>query len=320
MTRPEQDSGGSLQIALLGAGAAVVVALVTGAFALLSNGDSAPRPAPITATGGHSRNNASCVSGGVIVQGTVNCAPVAKHPSGQLRVAILPAAPDVFHVAFAKDIGTPAENMGWQELHDRGGVDVNVALSRVTLANRSEKPVTVRDIHIEVSKSGPAPRDSLAYVFAQGDGPLSQFAALITTTAPGARSDLYKVVDDQPGWLRNPADRPFFERNYLSLRPGEIYESTVTVQASVTTPRLVSFRFVISGSTPERDFTIRHSAASRLSIVPDTADSRGYSHYYVRGFLAFLRSAGCRSSEVKKWYAEPAGSHRVNSRCPDDLH
>ncbi len=85
-------------VALIAATAVVGAAVVTGGFGLLSGSHSASSSAHgnVSANGGSSRNDASCVSGGVVVQGTVNCTPVAKQPSGQLRVISAPADPGRF--------------------------------------------------------------------------------------------------------------------------------------------------------------------------------------------------------------------------------
>jgi hypothetical protein len=200
--------------AIIAAAAVVIAAAVTGGFGLLtSDGSSAPT---VSANGGNSRNT-SCVGGGAVVQGTVNCASITKEPSGQLRATIVLSDPGAFDLAFAKDIGLPAENTGWQELHDQGGVDVHTALFKVTLANRSEKPVTVRDIHTELVRSDPPPTGSLAYIFTQGDGPVSQFAARITSAAPETRAELFKLGDGPPGRANDPPDPPFFRENFISL-------------------------------------------------------------------------------------------------------
>jgi hypothetical protein len=304
-------------VALIAAAAVILAATVTSGFGLLSSG---PATGSVTANGGNSQSDASCVSGGVVVQGTVNCATVTKEPSGQLRATIVPTDPGVFNVAFANDIGLPKANTGWQELHDQGGVDVYQALFNVTLANRSDKPVTVRDIHIEVVGAAAAPNGSRAFVFTQGDGPVSQFASRITTTADSTRSPLYKSeAGGPPGWEKEPPDPPFFKRNYIALRPGEIYEATVSVTADLSEARMVRFRFVISGSTPERNFTLRDSAVSRVSSLVDRDSSTNpqYQHYYVDGFLAHAAANNylCPGMRASGWYGASAADFKLGG-CP----
>lgn len=299
--------------AIIAAAAVVTAAAVTGGFGLISSGTGSSSPI-VSANGGNSRN-VSCVGGGAVVQGTVNCASITKEPFGQLRATIVLADPGVFHLAFSKDVGLPPENTGWQELHDEGGVDVHTALFKATLANRSEKPVTVRDIHTELVRSDPPPTGSLAYIYAQGDGPVSQFAARITSAAPKSRAELFKLGDGPPGWANDPPDPPFFREHFISLRPGEIYEATITVQTELSEPRMVSFHFVISGSTPERGFTITDHGSYRLSgLVDDRLESPRYDHYYVDGYLAHAASSTCPSLEVKQWFAEPR--EPILTHCP----
>jgi len=310
---PSGESRRPILGAIIAAAAVVIAAAVAGVFALLG---SDPSSGPtVSANGGNSRNT-SCVGGGAVVQGTVNCASITKEPSGQLRATIVLSDPGVFYLAFAKDIGLPAENTGWQELHDQGGVDVHTALFKVTLANRSEKPVTVRDIHTELVRSDPPPTEALAYVFTQGDGPVSQFAARITSAAATTRAELFKLDDGTPGWAKDPPDPPFFRENFISLRPGEIYEATIAVQTNLSEPRMVSFRFVISGSTPERGFTITDHGTYRLSglVDDDRLESPRYSHYYVDGYLAHAAANTCPSVKVAQWFAEPR--EPILAPCP----
>jgi hypothetical protein len=71
-------------------------------------------------------------------------------------------------------------------------------------------------------------------------------------------------------------------------------------------PRVVSFHFVISGSTPERGFTITDRGIYRLSgLIDDRLESPRYGHYYVDGYLAHAAANTCPSLEVKQWFAEP---------------
>jgi hypothetical protein len=67
-------------IAVIGAVAVVVAALITSGFGLLSNDSSTPGKVTLNnANGGGSRNTGACVSGGVVVEGTINCSPAARH-------------------------------------------------------------------------------------------------------------------------------------------------------------------------------------------------------------------------------------------------
>lgn len=85
MSQPSSHS--AARVAAVGAVvAAIAGALITGGFGLLSD-DSGPQHGA-SANGGSSRNVGSCVSGGVVVEGTVNCpktgtaSPVAGFAGG----------------------------------------------------------------------------------------------------------------------------------------------------------------------------------------------------------------------------------------------
>ncbi len=218
-----------------------------------------------------------------------------------LRTTFRVTEPDVFHVAFADEIGLPAEESGWSELIDQGGVDVHGNGFKMTLANRSENPLTITDIHAEVVQAKPAPTGSLAYAFTQGDSALGEFAARFLSKQAGSSAPLYAVDGGMPGWHAEPPQKPFFEDNYISLEPGEIYEGTVTVEADI--PALIQYRFVISGSTPDGAFAVRDAGGGQFSGLMDIDDRNpAYERYYVAGYLEHTQSSMCPSLEVRKWF------------------
>jgi hypothetical protein len=240
-----------------------------------------------------------------------------KATSSPLRTQFSLSDPGIFYVAFEHDPGLPPENAGWQDLIRRGGVDVYSSLFKVTLANRSDEPLTIRDIHVKLVGSVPPPTGAYAYAFTQGGGSLGQFAVRMNRTKPGAVLKLYKVVDDEPGWARDPPDKPFFDGNYISLQPGEIYEATILVRAEAPNQRMVSYRFVVAGSTPRRSFAIREHRVFRLSGLLDGRDTGGnsrYEHYYVSGYLGYV-AGSCPSVHVRQWFEE-ATTGLPTTSCP----
>lgn len=295
-------------VAAVGAVGVIVVALVTGLFGLLSGDGGATEPtATVIASGGSSTNSNSCVSGGVVVQGTVNCAPSPAPQGGEsLRLTVVPRGPRIFHVAFGRDIGLPAENATYEDLLAAGGVDVGTSLVRITLANRSDKPLSVTDVHLETIGTEEPPRAAIAFVWTQGDGPVAPFAALLHS-ASGSVADLYEEVNDTPGYAKEPPIQSFFSDNYISLKAGEIYEAEVAVETDAAPAKMVKYRVVVSGSTAATPFTIASSTIGRVSnLSNESPDDRPYEREYVDGFLSFAKVAlGCTDIAVRRWYAVP---------------
>lgn len=76
---PPRSNHSAAKIAATGAViAAVAGAAITGGFGLLS--DKSAQPHQVNAIGGASHNIGSCVSGGVVVEGTVNCPKTVAQP------------------------------------------------------------------------------------------------------------------------------------------------------------------------------------------------------------------------------------------------
>jgi hypothetical protein len=98
-------------IAVIGAAAVVLAAVLTSG--LLSNDGSPPSAGPSNnATGGYSRNTGSCVSGGVVVRGTINCSPEKRHQfeaAYQRQVAATCSA--VRRLSKSNTLGTPHYDM-----------------------------------------------------------------------------------------------------------------------------------------------------------------------------------------------------------------
>jgi hypothetical protein len=321
MSQP-QPSGHRTQIAVavIAAVGAIVVAVVTGVLPLFSGGPSSA--SSVVADGGSSTNHGSCVSGGVVVQGTVNCGASRPAPSGakSLRLTVAPQDPGVYHVAFDHDIGLPSERTRYLDLLAKGGSDVAHSVQHLTLANRSDKPLTITDVEVEVVGVKPPLRAALAYVFTQGDTGYSQFAAQLDQATVGAKADLYDVLGNVPGYNADPPGKPVFSQRYVSLKPGEIYEAEVTVSVPNTSTNLLEYRFVVSGSTADKPYTVASATVSRVSGAPPNGypEATDYSHSYVYGYLTFMKGSnalGCGTVQGRAWYAVPAAG--LSGTCRD---
>jgi hypothetical protein len=265
----------------------------------------------VVAKGGASTNSHSCVSDGVVVQGVVNCArPAAPSGAHSLRLSVTPKDPGFFKVAFAHDPGLPPETATYLDLIRGGGVDVNESTSRVTLGNRSDKPLSITDVHIEVVGVKRPPRAAYAYMFTQGDAHIGAFEVPLHQQKAGATANLYKVVQGMHG------PDPFFSHHYVSLAPGEIYEADVTVTTLYMPEQLVDYRFVVSGSTADKPFTIASKTIGHVSGLGhgEANDHVKYRRAYVLGLLLYEKQAEhCPGITLRNWSVEPAG---LVGACP----
>jgi hypothetical protein len=73
---------------------------------------------------------------------------------------------------------------------------------------------------------------------------------------------------------------------------------------------MVTYRFIISGSTAERSFVVKDGATARVSgLVISKSD--GYAKSYVQGWLAYAVKAGlCKGIRVKQWFTVPRAGFR----------
>lgn len=243
-------------------------------------------------------------------------APAPQKPAAPpLRIAIEPQDPGIFQVALPTAIDTPPDGVGWRELIDQGAIDVSQSVLAVTLANRSDRPLTIRDVHVEVVGSDPPPRAAVAFQFTQGDAGLRRLTAELTSGRPGSVAALF----DTDAWLtarsEGTADPPpFFADHYVSLLPGEIYEASVTVKTDVE--QAISYRLVVSGSTPDGALHVVGPPVQRISGLSGVAADGVYEHYLVRGYLEYLRAGiRCESVAAHDWYATDT-LRSLNGRCP----
>jgi hypothetical protein len=225
---------------------------------------------------------------GLLLEAPSTARPVTGAP---LRVTASAQDPGFFRVAFFEDPGVPAEDAGWRDLIARGGVDIGTSVVRLTLANRSRRPLTISDIHLQVVGSSASPAGASAAVFTQGDNGLKEFDALLEDASEGSVAKLYR--GSLPTADVDPPPTPFFASNYISLKPGEIYEALVTVVTHV--PQLIRYRFAIAGSTPDGPF---ETAVRPLRI---TGGHDRFEHTYLWGFAAFARANQCSTEPVRNW-------------------
>lgn len=229
--------------------------------------------------------------------------------SAPLRIAIASIEPALTSLAFPVDIGLPGDGIGWSQLRHSGGVDVYSSQLRVTLANRSRSPLTITDVHLELIASSAPPRGAYFYTFTQGDENLEPFVAELSSTKPGAVSKLYRIEQGGPWSGEGTPKASFFDRHFISLAPGEIYEAKLSVTTQI--PRLLEYRLTVAGSTAAGEFLVHERHVLRLSGLVDL-NSAAYGARYVEGYLAYMHNLAnmttarvCADIPVRRWFAEP---------------
>lgn len=179
--------------------------------------------------------------------------------SSPLRISFVSTSPVNFAVAFNHSIPIPHPAERWAGLHARGGVDVNASDFRLTLANRSSKPLTVTSIEAEVERSRPAPTDSGAYVLTQGSEVLEQFDIELQSDAVGRA---YPIRHEQDLHGRK-ALQLFFNHHSIALAPGAVYEANVEVISGI--PKELDYAFIVAGNTATKGF--RYLATPHFRIA-----------------------------------------------------
>jgi hypothetical protein len=195
-----------------------------------------------------------------------------------------------YQVVFRRDIGLPTPANGWATLHAGGGIDVGRSKFRFTFANRSGTPLSITDVHTQVLGRASPPTGSLAGVYTQGDEALKDFFVQLDNPTPGSTAALHRARSGS----FSAAATPFFQANDISLRPGEIYQGTVTVMTNVdAAPR---YRFVVVGQTAGGSFSIAIPGVWEIS--GRGTSWTGYDRYYealdecqVRGGQLWLKVA-----------------------------
>jgi hypothetical protein len=186
--------------------------------------------------------------------------------------------PAAWQVAFPTDIGLPSAGTQWAQLHARGGIDLRQTDARLTLSNPSRSSMTITDIRPQIVDATKAPAASIAFASLQGETELRRFVTELDSQAIGSTAPLLAVPAHRAGF---PAGAPpWFERHYITLAPGEIYEAKVSVITGL--PVAAHFRFVISGNSPKGAFTVRtHSPLVVSGLGWDQDFKAHYAHRYV---------------------------------------
>jgi hypothetical protein len=169
-------------------------------------------------------------------------------------------ASELFDVAFDHDIGVPKVSEQWAALHARGGVDVNSTDFELTLANRSQLPLTVTNIEAEVLGSRPSPNAWEGYVFTQGGEPIKKLTAILEDDSRGSTTPLRSSEGSNPS-----SNGAYFEFHIISLQPGEIYQAAITIFVGENITRELQYRFDIAGNTASNGFSIHTPGSFRIA-------------------------------------------------------
>jgi hypothetical protein len=198
-------------------------------------------------------------SGGVFGGGASGAQSAVRTPhksqtqTRPLRAAFVQVSPAIYEVAFNRPVSLPKSTEEWESLHTRGGVDVGESSFRLTLANQSNSPLTITNVHAVVYGSQSPPTTTLASVYTQGAALLEEFGVELTSATVGATAQFHK---QEPGELQtmSPSIAPlFFQRHDITLAPGEIYEAKVQIIARVNDE--LEYGFVVMGNTANGGFS-----------------------------------------------------------------
>jgi hypothetical protein len=218
-----------------------------------------------------------------------------------VRISFTPTSPENFGVAFNRDTGIPHATERWAGLHARGGVDIAKSEFRITLANRSSRPLTVTNIEAEVRRSRPPPTDTGAYVLTQGSEVLEQFGMELQSAAVGRTYPLRQAKGSHGEYS---SDLPlFFSNHSIALAPGAVYEAKVAVISGIS--RELEYAFVISGNTATGDFSYIAKPFFRIA---------GLAVHYKHEYWLLPERTG-RSCWVRA-YTPPQGL----PLCPDERY
>lgn len=175
-SRHEEPSGApshrtQIAVAVVTGAAVVLAALVTGGFGLLSGGTAEPngRGKGVSATGGGGRNDGACVSDGVVVEGTVHCAPPrddgdsptsAGSANDLVHITVVnePMDDDVWIAPASTTRGErppPQGNCGQADIDaraswfaNRGGAPAGFEIFRVDVVNDSDRTMVIEGLKV----------------------------------------------------------------------------------------------------------------------------------------------------------------------------
>ncbi|HET8815002.1 MAG TPA: hypothetical protein VFM51_08620 [Solirubrobacterales bacterium] len=255
----------------------------------------------------------ACVTGAglAIVSLVIAVLPASDHkatvPSGGLRISMTPVEPEFFTVAFQEEIGQPAADEGWRELHRRGGIDIGDSRFRLILANKGSRPISVLRVHPVVLDSGPPPGGTLAWHPPQGEEAVGKMTALIASDRTGSTGQVFKGVVNPN---RPDLSTPYFQSTYIALSPGEVYPLDLTVLA--TSQRSIRYQLVAEGKSADRRFVAKSPAYTIVGGDEDPYQTR-FARYYRLGVFA----NECTPTPNSPWVN---GSYTARSKaCPDGL-
>jgi hypothetical protein len=245
--------------------AIMITIMVAGAFSGFLFGDAIAAPSRKSGTNQVSRFSTLAIS-----------YPLLPSVAGDraLRIAFEPTEPTFYSVAFRSNIGKPAEGVGWRQLHEKGGVDVSLSTFALTLTNRSQLPLTVTSIVVELISASSPPTGWIGGLSPQGAGNLEQYRVFLESAAPGSQAVFHWTGSSHGSYS---VGGPFFATHQITLKPGEIYDADVNVQADVE--RELRYRFIVSGNTASESFTIPISPKGgyRISGQPVELNPHAYT-------------------------------------------
>jgi hypothetical protein len=234
----------------------------------------------------------------------------ASAGGGGLRLKARPTAPDLFHIAFQRQIPQPSAREDWAELRRRGGVDVGDSRFHLILANESSEPISVLNVHAEVLDSEPMPRGTDTWEASQGDEGVGQLTALLLNDDRGSIGRVYDSSAQmiEPGNIATAS--PYFQSKYILLKPGEVYPAMLTVIADV--PRTISYRMVAEGESAQRRFVVKTPAYKIVGRFDDPYQHR-FARYYAKGY----QPTDCTPTPDNPWV--DARNAAQSKACPYGL-
>ncbi|HEX7280115.1 MAG TPA: hypothetical protein VF255_10895, partial [Solirubrobacterales bacterium] len=226
---------------------------------------------------------------------------------GGLRLDLRPTAPDLFHLAFEREIPLPRSGEGWAELRRRGGIDIGDSRFRLILANEGPRPISVLSVKAEVLGSEPMPRGTETHVYTQGDEGIDSFLALLPDGEEGSSAPVYASGDRVLSREELETKTPFFESSYVLLRPGEVYPADLTIQAD--TPRTIEYRLVAEGESADERFVVRSRPYRLVGDFEDPYQKR-FARYYTFGY----DPSTCTDAPENDWI--DSRTRRRSLACP----
>jgi hypothetical protein len=234
----------------------------------------------------------------------------AQNEDGGFRLDLKPLAPEFFEVALRDPIPLPSADEGWDELRRRGAIDVGESRFQMILANEGPVPVSILDIRAEVLGSGPLPDGTLAWHPAQGEEGRGQLVTLLPNGQMGSVGAVYDASNPTFDPARPGSQAPYFQTDYITLVPGEVYPVTLTVEAD--TQRTVRYRLTAEGETATREFSVKSPTYEIAGRFKDLGQ-RLFARYYSLGYFP----NECTPTPENPWV--DARNSAPSKACPHGL-